>query len=156
MNWKFWKRQPKNATLKEPEWWRQVMGGNTSGTGIAVSEQNALKVGAVVACVKILAETISTLPLGIYERAAGSRRPVDHPLNALLGASPNGEQTSMEMREFQLFCLGFRGNAYARKFMTNGGQVGMIQPLNAAYMNVDRDASDRLVFDYHRHLLDFC
>lgn len=116
--------------------------------GATVNDATALRQSAVYSCVRVLSETVASLPLRVYERDGKSRKEVDHPLNRLLGISPNGEQTAFELREFQMTCLGLRGNAYAQKRYSNRGQIGEINPLNAAYMNVDRDSNDKLVFDY--------
>lgn len=143
------KFRPKAASLTEPEWWK-AMGATrmATGSGVAVTAETAMNVSAVYAAVRILSETIASLPLKIYESKNGTRDIANHPLNHLLGASPNGEQTAMELREFQMTCLGLRGNAYSQVIRNNAGTVVEINPLNAAFMRVDRSASGDLVFDY--------
>ena len=139
-----------NATLKEPEWWRQTLfTQNKTAAGVAVTPDSAMSVSAVYGCVRILAETIASLPLKIYESdAKGNRQIASHPLNALLGNSSNGEQTAFELREFIMTNLGLRGNAYSQLIRRNGVVV-QINPLNSRYMNIDRDSKGELVFDYH-------
>lgn len=136
-----------NATLKEPEWWRQSLFNDNSMAGVTVTQDNAMTISAVYACVRILSETIAGLPLKIYEQVDGQQRVADHPLNFIFGGSANGEQTSFELREFQMVNLALRGNSYSH-VIRRGGRVAAIEPLNAKFMNVDRDAMGRLVFDY--------
>ncbi len=138
-----------NLTLKDGEAFtdRFSFGAKTS-SGATVNDQTALMQSAVYACNRVLSETVASLPLKVYERDGKSRKEVNHPLNRLLGISPNGEQTGMELREFMMLCLGLRGNAYAQKLYSGRGQIGEINPLNAAYMKVDRDKSGKLIFDY--------
>lgn len=142
---------PQNLTLQDgPE--MSALFGSTSNTssqsGAVVNDSTALRQSAVYACVRLLAETVASLPLKVYERDGESRKTIDHPLNRLLNVSPNGEQTGFELREFQMTCLGLRGNAYAQKLYSGRGQVGAIEPLNASHMKVDRDKAGNLVFDY--------
>lgn len=140
--------KPKAGTLSEPEFWRQAYPNMFTGSGINITPDNALHVSAVFACVRILAETVASLPLKIYEDVNGERRVASHPLNYILGSSCNGEQTAMEMREFQMTSLGLRGNSYNEIHMDGRGRVGSISPLKPGHMHVSRDKSGNLVFDY--------
>ncbi|MDJ0806442.1 MAG: phage portal protein [Gammaproteobacteria bacterium] len=141
------KRRVENATLKEPEWWRQAGLVVSTGSGQNVTVNTALKVSAVYGCVRIIAEAIASLPLKIYERTDDGRQLADHPLNNLF-MLPNGIQTGFEMREFKASSLLLRGNFYAQKAMSNRGVIGEIIPLYPQHMNIDKDDRGRLVFDY--------
>lgn len=143
------KRKPQSATMKEPEWWRQQGFSQSTGAGSHVSPDSALQVNAVYACVRILSETIASLPLKTYQETTEGRELVRHPLSALLGQSPNGEQTAFEVREFLMTNLGLRGNSYAQ-VIRRGGRVVAIEPLNSRYMDVSRGANSELVFDYQQ------
>jgi len=139
----------KNLTLKDGDNFNRSFNySSKTQSGAMVSDASALTQSAVYACVRVLSETVASLPLRVYEVDGETRKGVDHPLNRLLGVTPNGEQTAFELREFQMTCLGLRGNAYAQKLYSNRGVIGEINPLNSAYMNVDRDSAGRLVFDY--------
>lgn len=141
--------RPKAATLKDPDWMVERENSRIfSGSGVTVTPETAMNVSAVYAAVRILSETVASLPLKVYETRGEERRVANHPLNNLLGSSPNGEQTAMEMREFQMTCLGLRGNAYSQIVRNGAGNIVEINPLNAAFMAVDRNAAGRLVFDY--------
>lgn len=141
--------QPKNLTLTDGEKMRGMFGGALgSQSGAIVNDNTAMSQSAVYACVRLLSETVASLPLKVYERDGDTRKAIDHPLNRLLGVTPNGEQTSFELREFQMTCLGLRGNAYSQKIYDGRGRIGEINPLNASHMKVDRDKAGKLVFDY--------
>lgn len=144
------KKKPQNATMKEAEWWRQALTAGTTGSGALVSPDSAMRVSAVYACVRIISETVASLPLKVYESTDRGRSVVDHPVSPLLAYSPNGEQTAFEVREFMMTNLGLRGNAYAQVIRNRGGRVAEIQPLNSRYMKVDRDSNSQLVFDYQQ------
>jgi HK97 family phage portal protein len=119
-----------------------------TGTGITVTPESAMKVSSVYACVRILAETVASLPLKIYEEVNGNQRVASHPLNRILGATCNGEQTALELREFQMSNLGLRGNAYAHITRDGRGVINRIDPLKTGFMLIYRDASNELMFDY--------
>ena len=139
---------PQAATLEEPEWWRQTMGGMQTGAGINVTPESAMTISAVYACVRILSETVASLPLKIYQREGEGRKLSNHPLNTVLGVTPNSEQTAFELREFIMANLALRGNGYAHQLYDGAGRVSEIIPLNSRYMRVDRDANNKLIFDY--------
>lgn len=141
--------RPKNAlTLKEPEFSETMRPDIFGGTGVVVTPDRAMQISAVFACVRILAETVASLPLKVYQSTGDGRSPADHPLNYLLGGSANGEQTAMELREFQMTSLGLRGNSYNLITRSNRGGVGAISALKPSYMDVNRGSNGRLVFDY--------
>lgn len=140
----------RNATLKEPEWWRQMSFAPQSISGHNVTPESALAVSAVYACVLILAESIASLPMSVYRRKpdGGKEVAADHRVHTLLHDSPNDEQTAFEAIEYRMACLGMRGNAYGALVLNGRGDVMEIQPLRPQHMRLDRDAAGRLVFDY--------
>ena len=79
----------KPITLQDHNFWRAASG-TSSFTGESVSVQKALQLATVWACVRLISETIGTLPLGFYERQAdGSRAPATrHTLYTLLHDQP--------------------------------------------------------------------
>lgn len=107
-----------------------IRGGNGSSSGAAVTPANAMRVSAVYACVRILAETVAQVPLLLYRRHGDGRdRATDHPLYPLLHDAPNEYQTSFEFREMMQGHVSLRGNAYARKIYSRG-QLQELIPLH--------------------------
>ena len=54
---------------------------NTKATGQNVNEQSILSLSAAWACVRLISETISTLPLHLYERTPdGRKQATNHPM----------------------------------------------------------------------------
>lgn len=145
MNW--FKKLFSNATLKEPEWWKQAGIVQPTGSGQTVTVDSSMRVSAVYGCVRIISEGIAALPLKIYEKTGDGRKIADHPLNNVF-LLPNGIQTGFEMREFLSASLLLRGNQYSQIARSNRGGVGEIIPLYPQHMNVDKDSAGRLVFDY--------
>jgi HK97 family phage portal protein len=71
-------------------WLADAIGGK-SHAGLRVTEENALKLDTVVACVRLLSETIGGFPLKVYAgELDGDREPaLRHPTYALLHDRPN-------------------------------------------------------------------
>jgi len=103
--------------------WRHV-GGQLSTTcerrddsGRDCGPDAALQIAAVWACIRLIAETISTLPMLVYRSQADGGRKVDkdHPLFSLLHDSPHYDFTAVEFWEGIAASLCVAGNAYAEK-----------------------------------------
>ncbi|WP_353174148.1 phage portal protein [Acinetobacter rudis] len=95
--------------------WRHILG-SMSTSGESVSVETALKLDAVWACVRLISETISTLPLTLYERQSdGSRKPASgHPLYSVLKTQPNAHMTSVNYTQALVASLLLRGNGYTQ------------------------------------------
>jgi HK97 family phage portal protein len=135
----------KTSTLKEPEAWLLRSFG---ASGVSVNADSALSIATVYACVRILAESVASLPLKLYRKANGTRDEVmDHPLNWLVKNEPNEYQTSFEFREQLQGHLGMRGNAYARLYRDPFGEVIQIEPLHPADVQVlKNEDTGRLIY----------
>ena len=72
-----------------------------SSSGENVTAETAMRVSAVYSCVSLLAGTISTLPLGIFERMGQDRQPATHDywwfLNERANDDPMTSATAWEM-----------------------------------------------------------
>ncbi len=121
----------------------------TSASGKTVNPRNAVQVSTVYACVRVIAETIASLPLGVYEETDdGNRKAADHPLYRLLHDEPNPEMTSFVMRETMLTHLLLWGNSYSQIIRTGRNKVVGLYPLLPDKMDVDRDAKGNLTYTY--------
>lgn len=77
-------------------------GARSTAAGVAVSEEGALRHTAVLACVRILANSVAMLPLPVYRRLErGKQRAPDHPLYRILQEQANPEMTAFELRRCQ-------------------------------------------------------
>lgn len=107
-------------------------GGTATAAGITVTVESAMRITAVMACVRVLSETLASLPLKTYRvRPDGGKEPDrTHPLWALLHDQPNRWQTSFELREMLVGHVALRGNAYAQIVSTGGRGVAELIPLH--------------------------
>lgn len=124
--------------------------GMVSTAGIRVNEETALRVTAVYACVRVIAETVASLPLPLYRRLErGKEKVTAHPLYSILHDMPNPEMTSFTFREVLMTHLLLWGNAYAQIVRDKRGQVLELWPLSPSGMELVRDDKARqLVYRY--------
>jgi phage portal protein BeeE len=122
--------------------------GFETATGIRVSPESALRVAAVFGCVRVVAETIASLPLVIYRRLpnGGKERAVDHPLYPILHGSPNAWQTAFEFLEMMQAHLELRGNAYSTIENGGGRAINALIPLHPDRVVVKRLSNGRLQY----------
>ena len=129
-------------------WLTRLVGRSTTAAGQSVTADSALKVSAVYACVKVLAETIASLPLMLYERIGEGKKPAtDHYLYPLLHDAPNNYMTSFEWREGLVAHVNLRGESFNLKVEDGKGQLKELLPLNPANMNVTVD-NGKPVYEY--------
>lgn len=126
-----WPRGVSLATT-DPRLSQWVQGGDTY-TGRNVTDNSAMQVSAVWACVRILAESVGQLPWSVLQRQSnGNMVKVDgHPLGDLLNLSPNVDMTTIEFREAVQVNLGLRGNGYCFRDTNGAGRVSSLYPVES-------------------------
>lgn len=121
----------------------------TSGSGKSVTAQTAIQLSTVYACVRVISETVASLPLGVYEATDdGNLKAGDHPLYHLLHDEPNTEMTSFVFREVMLAHLLLYGNSYSQIIRSGKNTVVGLYPLLPDHMDVDRDSKGNLTYTY--------
>jgi HK97 family phage portal protein len=125
---------------QEPPGWVEKMFGGQTSAGIAVDESSALQYVSVFACIRILAETLASLPLITYQRLAngGKARAVDFYLYPILHDMANPEMTAYAFRETLMGHAASWGNGYAQILFNRAGQVMEMWPLRPDRMSVKR------------------
>jgi HK97 family phage portal protein len=99
-------------TLQQPMGWDVLSGGPTY-TGKNVSIKTLLQMSATWSAIRLISETIGTLPLHLYRRTSeGREKAVDHDLYSLIHTQPNKDMTSVEWREAMAVSLCCWGQAY--------------------------------------------
>lgn len=122
--------------------------GSTS-SGKTVNERTAMQTTAVYACVRILAETIASLPLHTYmNTGSGKEKARGHPIYYLLSDSPNPEMTSFVFRETLMGHLLLWGNSYSQIIRNGHGKVVALYPLLPDKMKVGRSENGEIYYLY--------
>ena len=148
INWirgKFSRDKPQNSF-----WYKFIpFSFGRSSSGILVDENTAMRNSVVMACVKVLAESVASLPLHFYRYTEnGKERATNHPLYSLLHDAPNDKMTSFVFREMMMTQLLLWGNAYAWLRLDNRGNVQEIMPLESSKMSVNYDDDWTISYTY--------
>jgi HK97 family phage portal protein len=119
-------------------------GDSRSSSGVRIDSNNAHQVAAVFACLRVIAETVASLPLHVLERTPGGGKRIarELPLYRQLHAQPNGWQTSFEWREQAVFHVGLWGNAFSEL------KAGQIVPLHPSRMKVERIENGKIRYKF--------
>lgn len=103
--------------------------GYDSEAAATVTFDSAMQLSVVWACVKLLAETVASLPLSMYRKVPGGREvETEHPLAILFSGKVNRYQTRIEFWESVILNLVMHGNAYCLISKT-GGRITSLLPL---------------------------
>lgn len=127
--------------------------GSTSASGLvgnsAISDERALQVATVWACVRLISTVTATLPLDVFKITKDGDEKIGntHALARLLRRSPNRFMTSVEFRECMTMQLCFYGNAYAHIERNSFGDVISLNPLLSANMDV-RLEKGQIIYRY--------
>lgn len=137
--------RPQAAITKETittskELYESMFGGVESSTGIAISPESAVRYTTVLACVRVLSESVASLPCILYKRRSdgGKDRATEHPLYAVLHDRSNAWNTAYEYFEGQMTNLAMRGNGYALPEWNSRKQCIGLVPLNPDPVTVDQ------------------
>lgn len=91
------------------------------------NDDRVLRLSAVWACVRLLSETISTLPIHIYRREGNGRVDAsDFWLHEIVHNMPNIAITAQTFWEAYMVALLLRGDAYAEKRYGTNGKVAAL------------------------------
>ena len=116
-------------------------------TAKPVSFDTAMTLSAVFACIKILVESVATLPLQMFKlNTDGSRTQVkDHDLIRLLNNKPNRYQTRVEFFE-QLMLNLVAGNCFSKRDYI-GKKMVSLQVINSGSVDLKLNANGDPIYE---------
>ena len=117
--------------LTDGDFWSAWLAGN-NWSGQTVNTRSALQLSAAWACVRLISETLSTLPIGLYRSPPDGEKELatNHQLYQLLRTQPNAYMSAVDFWQAYLASLLLWGNAYAEKRTSAGGIITSIDFLN--------------------------
>ena len=117
-----------STSLANPASW--MFDGSASKTGIAITEDSAMRLSAVFGAVRVISETIASLPWMVKQDFEGNtRNAAAHPINQLIN-SPNGIMTDFNFRETCQAHLCLHGNAFIAIKRNEAGQPIKLIPVH--------------------------
>lgn len=126
-----------------------LFGGSMPRAGIAVDELSAYNYSVVWACVRVIAETLASLPWHTYSRQGDRKERISGPLERLLHVEASEEIDSQTFRETDMGHVLTWGNGYAEIERTRAGAAHALHLLLPNRVNPVRDRQGRLVYDVH-------
>lgn len=113
------------SPLDSPEEWLvDALGGPKSSSGIRVNETTAVKVIAVFACLRLISEQLSCLPINVYKyNEKGKEKDRTHHVDYLISESPNEYMTAFEFWQMMIVNLMLCGECYAEIVRKNGRPI---------------------------------
>ena len=110
----------------------------SANSGMSVSKSSALTFTAVWSAVRLLSESISILPINIFQREANGDKSLalNNPSYSLLHNEPNNYMSSVAFFEKIMMDLCLSGNSYVHIVRSPRGIVQALIPLNASDISV--------------------
>lgn len=128
-----------------------AFGAMPSASGTYVTPSTALQIAAVYACVRVIAETIGTLPVHVYRRLPRGRElvmPSEHSAARLLDIGPNDEMSPVDLFETMTGHVLLWGNAYSEVNRSPvDGSLQSIWPLRPDRTTPVRNSRNALVYE---------
>lgn len=128
--------------------WRSAGGAILGAAGATnVTPNNAMSIAAVYACVRVLAESVASLPFKPFRRTPGGKEvALNHRLYSVLHDMANPEMTSFEFREMMMAHLCLWGNHYSEIEMNGRTDVLALWPLPPDRVTMSRDDAGELIY----------
>jgi HK97 family phage portal protein len=129
-------------TIEEFASHMQGTGGLMSTAGVNVTPETAMQNITVAICLRVLAESVASLPCILYKRRkdGGKDRADGHPLYRVLHDQANGWNTAFEYAEGTMTNLATRGNGYSLIERNNKGETIGLIPLNPDGVTIEQAA----------------
>lgn len=120
-----------------------------SNSAAPVTQDTALQLSAVWACVRLISEAVASMPLNLYRVEGGVKTlATDHPLQRLFNGKVNRWQTRQEFFETLTYQLSLLGNAYSVIQRNGQGQIIGLIPLMSEQMEVGLEENGDVTYKY--------
>tara|TARA_R110001599_G_scaffold132349_1_gene309057 strand:+ start:1292 stop:2500 length:1209 start_codon:yes stop_codon:yes gene_type:complete len=113
---------------------KAALGRGGANTGVSVSEDSSLTYSTVYACVRVLSESVASLPINVLKKESDGDRTNDitHPVYKLLAKKPNSYMTSFTWRQILMTNLVLNGNSFFKI-----ERDGNARPISLNYIHSD-------------------
>lgn len=142
-----------SAHPKDPAISRWFGNSNSSSAGINVTPDTAKQIIALYACVRIISENVSMLPIHLYRKTTKDdrqyRQLADNlPLYNTLHNKPNRWQTPLEFKELMTAFAVMRGNGYAEIISSGANSVAELIPLHPDRVTPFKAPNNTIAYAY--------
>lgn len=136
-----------STTLGNPATWLvDAFGGGSSTSGVAVTPQSAMGSTAVFAAIRLIAQTIGSLPCMLYQRTDERSKDVArrNPLYRVLHDEANPDMPAQQFFELVTGHAVGWGNGYAEIEWSGRGEVKAFWPLAPDRVRIERRNGERI------------
>lgn len=121
---------PEQRSVKLGDQGWENISGTTTKSGMRISEEKSMRIIAVYACVRVISESIASLPFKVYRSEGRARHPEpSHPLYEILQSRSNDIMNAMTYRELILVHLCLWGNHYSEIERNGAGEIVALWPI---------------------------
>lgn len=120
---------------------------SSSDSGEVVSQTAMLQISSAWSCIRLISQSVSCLPLKLYQKTEGGRKEYVDDLSIIISTSPNRLMSATKFRECMILSVLLWGNGYAR-IIRSGDKIVGLKPLRPEYMSVGITDNDDLVYFY--------
>ncbi len=134
--------------LTDTAFWASYYGNSVAGQSVTID--STLKLSTAWACIRLISQTIATLPINMYERGADDSKSIarDHPLYELLRYQPNADMTAVQFWEVYIANLLLGGMAYSEKHRNGSGRLIALELLLPQRMQRTRKSEGGFQYRY--------
>lgn len=149
LNRLFTPRESEARDLSYQQIWGSGLDVSTVATwsGTSVSSANSLQIGAVYACVRLLSDTISALPVDTFIRRDGNRVPY-RPRPAWVNEPDGPGSSRIDYFQQLVVSMLLSHGAVVQVVRDSSGQVAALMPLDPTRVDVKRNPQTRRP-EYH-------
>ena len=106
-----------------------------TNSGVSVDQNTALTYSAIYACVRVLSESVASLPVDVLKKEVDGDTVNDttHPVYKLLARKPNSYMTSFTWRQILMTNLVLNGNSFFKIIRDNSAR-----PISLQYVPSDK------------------
>ena len=120
----------------------------TGGTrsGVNITQDNAIRITPVFAAVRLIADSISTLPVDAFYRAGSERRALRPKPVWIDNPEPDRNVSRVDHYQMMIFSLLVHGESFTRKLFNQRGDVIALHIMDPRRIKVRRDADGRIEY----------
>lgn len=139
----------RSISLKDGDFW-SAYGGFENYSGKNVSVNSVLQLDAAWSCVRLISETGSTLPFGIYKQQADGSKVLapEEQLYFLLHTQPNADMTAVVFWQAIFASLLLWGNSYVEINMSARGDITSLEFLYPDAVSWRRGTNGQIEWAY--------
>ena len=128
-----------------------ITGSTVTKAGTVVTQQTALRLSTLLACIRVRTESFGCLPCSVYRKrknGKGRDEAYDHPLYEIVHSEPNPHMSSLTWRETMNLNFDADGNCYSLIERNRAYQVTKLSPV-PYYLIEPKLNKDRTRIEYH-------